>query len=38
MSILVDILADQVRDSVEDVEATREDWEKALQQVFGSEE
>ncbi len=38
MSIIVDTLADQVRDSVSDADASREDWERALDQVFPREE
>ena len=38
MSILVDTLADSVRDSVDSADATREDWQGALRQVYGSEE
>lgn len=38
MSIIVDTLASQVQDSVDDADAEREDWERALRQVFGPEE
>lgn len=38
MGLLKDALADQVRDSIADAEATREDWEGALDQVFPREE
>lgn len=35
MSILVDELASLVRQAVGDADATREDWERALDQAFG---
>lgn len=38
MSLISDALADTVRDSVESAEATREDWERAIDQVFDTED
>lgn len=38
MGLLRDALADQVRDSIADADAEREDWEGALDQVFPREE
>lgn len=35
MGLLKDSLADLIRDSIHDAEATREDWEGAIEQVFG---
>ena len=36
MSILVDELASMVRQSIGDADATREDWDRALRQVFSN--
>lgn len=38
MSIFRDTLADVVRNSIADADASREDWESALTQVFGGED
>lgn len=37
MSIFIDALADQIRQSIDDADATREDWVAAIAQVFGSD-
>lgn len=37
MSIFIDTLADQIRQSIDDADATREDWVAAIAQVFGSD-
>ena len=38
MSIIVDVLADMVRDSVNDSSVEREEWLRAIDQVFPREE
>lgn len=38
MSIIVDILAEQVQDSVDNADTDRETWDRALDQVFGRKE
>lgn len=35
MSLLVDILAEHIQDTVDDSDTTREEWERAVDQVFG---
>lgn len=35
MSLHIDALADLIRGSINDSEATREDWQRAITQVFG---
>lgn len=37
MSLFIDTLADQIRQSIDDADATREDWTTAIAQVFGSD-
>ena len=37
MSIIVDTLADLVRDSITDADASREDWTRAVDQAFPRE-
>lgn len=36
MSLFVDALADLVRQSIGDADATRQEWESALDQIYGS--
>jgi len=36
MSIIVDTLAEQIRDSVKEAGATREDWQAAMNQAFSN--
>lgn len=38
MSLLVDTLADTIRDSIGDADATRDDWERAVRQAFGPDD
>lgn len=38
MSLFIDALANLIRGSIGDAEATRADWEKALSQVYGTPE